>query len=141
MRLAIGVMALAGLYISIYFTLLTYRVVAPSARLVPAVCRLQDGACHLVVHTSPARILGGIPNALFGIAYYVFVLLAATLNAWQHPSVAAALIALGGVTVALALYLMYQLLLVMRVRCVLCIVSHSINVTLWVLFIQLGRGL
>lgn len=128
------VLAALGMYNSVYFTLLAYRLVPPSARLVPAVCRLEDSACDAVVHTPPARLIGGIPNALLGIVYYMAIFIAAATNAlWRLP-VTVAFAAAGALTVALGAYLAYELIAVMRVRCVLCMASHGMNAALFAVF-------
>lgn len=134
------VLASLGLYNSAYFTLLTYNLISPAAPLVPAVCRLDDGACTNVVHTPSAKVIAGVPNALFGVAYYVAMLIAAATGLlWQRSTLLLFVFA-SATTVALGLYLTYQLIAVMRVRCVLCITSHVINAVLMIVFVGVATG-
>lgn len=136
----IVLLALSGLYNSAYFTLLTYNVVSPSARLVPTVCRLDESACTHVVHTASAKAIAGVPNALLGVGYYVVILVAAARGAlWQQPLLFAFVI-VSATTVALGIYLTYQLYAVMRVCCVLCITSHVINAILFLIFVGVAIG-
>lgn len=122
-------LALVGLYISLYFTLLTYGIVTPGAPLVPAVCRLADSSCRNVVHTPAARLLAGIPNAVVGLGFYGLVLVS-IVGGWNNPAWLAGLLAAAGLAVASGVYLVVQLYRVMRVSCSLCITAHVINVLL-----------
>lgn len=48
------------------------------------------------------------------------------------------LLATSGVTVALGLFLTYSLLFVLRVRCVLCLTSHLVNLGLFIMILVYG---
>lgn len=137
LTLFVVVLACIGLYNSAYFTLLSYGLIAPSAPLVPAACRLDDNSCTVVVHTPPAKVIAGIPNALFGCIYYVVILIAAATHSLRQGPFLLALVIAAAATVALGVYLTYQLYAVMRVHCVLCMMSHSINALLFIVWITL----
>jgi len=88
-----------------------------------------------VVQTRRARLIGGLPNSSFGIAYYLLLAIATfflTVNGvYIAVLVAAALAA------AMSLYLAYSLLFVTKMPCVNCWTGHVIN---WALFAVLSVG-
>jgi uncharacterized membrane protein len=128
------VLALIGLLVSMYFTAVAYRWMRPDPRWVPPFCRLDEGTCTLVVFTPQARLFGP-PNSLLGQAYYSALLIGVWQGAaLQRPWVFGYL-AVAAVTVALALYLSYSLIYVLRIRCVLCFASHAVNVGLFLLLL------
>lgn len=78
-----------------------------------------------VVQTPRARLLGGVPNALLGTAYYPalaaaiwFATSRLALEVVAVPVLAAA---------ATSLVLAYSLLFVTRMPCVYCWTSHAVN--------------
>ena len=77
-----------------------------------------------VVESGRARLLGGIPNAAFGLVYYPAVAVAVT--AGGRLPVQLALVA-GVAAAAMSLVLAYSLLFITRRWCALCWLSHGIN--------------
>lgn len=84
------------------------------------------------VVSTPRAKLGGVSNGLFGLSYYVALLLCVP---WLHDRwvYTAALIA-AALAAAYSLYLAYSLLFVTKRPCVYCWAGHSIN---WLLFLIL----
>jgi uncharacterized membrane protein len=78
-----------------------------------------------VVQTPRARLLGGIPNAAFGAAYYP--LLAAGTWIATVPWQAAVLFGAALLAAAMSAVLAYSLLRVTRMPCPYCWTSHAIN--------------
>lgn len=114
-----------GLWISVYFTAVSYRWVSPDVKWVPQFCRLKEATCQLVVHTPRAKLFG-IPNSVYGIALYSYLLLyfLGLPLPWAVGFAGAALAALR------SLYLAYSLLFVTRILCPLCFTTHGINLIL-----------
>ena len=87
------------------------------------------------VVTSPrARLYGGLPNALLGVAYYA----ALAVAVWfvRTPVIGIAIAAAAVCAAATSLVLAYSLLWVTRRPCPYCWTSHAINwalalLTLW----------
>jgi uncharacterized membrane protein len=130
MNVVLIILSLVGLYISLYFSLVNYALIATSSRLVPAFCRMEEGTCQLVIHHSDARILG-IPNSLLGSGYYVLMIL---MSVGVNPPVFVSSMRFASwVSVVLAAYLVYSLLFRVKVLCPLCLVSHSLNLVIAVL--------
>src|SRR5437660_10214969 len=75
-RLGLIVCSLAGFLISLYFTLVTYRLMKPDQRFIPPVCRMSGDSCLSIVESPQARLFG-VPNSLLGIAFYLGVFVAA----------------------------------------------------------------
>ncbi len=78
-----------------------------------------------VVQTPRARLLGGVPNALFGAAYYP----ALAIAIWFAHSHLALVLLLVPVLAAAAVsvVLAYSLLFVTRMPCKFCWTSHAVN--------------
>lgn len=117
-----------GFYISAYFTLVYYGILAASTKLMPNVCRLEERTCQTVLTTKYARVFG-VPNSLLGVLYYlavVFVLLAG----WTTGPIATATLVVAWFTVALGIFLAYSLFFIIKIPCPLCLTGHSINLIL-----------
>lgn len=123
--MALTIASVIGLYISLYFTLVLYKVITPRAPVVPGFCRLDESTCHRVVHHPDARVFG-IPNSVMGIVYYVLVLFFSLSTSAQV--IGPTLMYASWVTVALAIYLTYSLTLKLSVLCPLCLVCHGTNI-------------
>ncbi len=112
-RVLITVLCGVGLYASLFMLAKTRR--AERGELTEA----------SVVQTPRARLLRGIPNAAFGIAYYlllgVFVWFARA--PWEMAALAIAALAAAAMSALLA----YSLLFVTRMPCPYCWTSHAIN--------------
>lgn len=78
-----------------------------------------------VVQTPRARLLGRIPNAAFGVVYYLLL----GVGVWfAHTPWAAALLAIAALAAAaMSAVLAYSLLFVTRMPCPYCWTSHAIN--------------
>lgn len=112
-----------GLWIATYFTALSYHWTQPDVKWVPAVCQLKEATCQQVIHTPRAKLLG-IPNSLYGMFLYSYLILyfvGAPLPLWI------ALVGLG-LAVARSLYLAYSLLFITKIPCPLCFTTHFINI-------------
>lgn len=129
-------LALSGLLVSTYFTALAFRWMRPDSRWVPPFCRLDEGTCTLVVFTPQARVFGA-PNSLLGQGYYLALLIGVSNGTALQPPWVYGYLAVAAATVALAAYLSYSLIYVLRVRCVLCFASHTINTALFVLLLAI----
>jgi len=91
-----------------------------------------------VVQRPAARVLGGVPNAWLGLAYYA--LLAAALPFLGNHSVWVVALAAAALAAAMSLYLGYSLLFVTRMPCPYCWTSHAVNWLLALLLFLEGRG-
>lgn len=114
-----------GLYVSVYFTLVYYGLIRPDTKYVPQVCRLDEGGCRRVLDHRHARLFG-VPNSLLGILYYVAIILGATLAV--DSGIMSWITYVSWLVVAVGLFLVYSLLFVVKTPCVLCFVSHALNV-------------
>jgi uncharacterized membrane protein len=124
----------AGLYISLYFSLVYYRLISPRNSLVPAFCRTEESACRLVVHHLDARVFG-VPNSVLGVGYYVLLMLIGVgVNFLMFVSL---MRVASWASVVLGAYLVYSLFYRVKVLCPLCLFSHGLNLviavvlTLW----------
>ena len=136
MTILLLTLSAAGFLIAAWFTLVTYGVVPPDGKFIPAFCRMDQGTCATVLRHSDARALG-LPNALYGALFYLLVAVSAVAgsgNLFRQIMILASWIA-----VALGVYLSYSLLFKIRVRCVLCFTSHAINAAIALLFLAEGQ--
>jgi len=119
--------ALGGL-LSLYFTAVTYGWMEPDSRMVPRLCRMDEGTCRRVVHAPEARVFG-LPNSLLGLGYYAAVLTWLVSRPWP-PFWASALAAGALWTVFAGAWLSWALLVRLRTPCPLCFVAHGVNLVL-----------
>lgn len=130
--------AVPGLLISLYFTLVAYRVVPPDARWIPRVCRMGEETCRPVLEHRDARV-AGVPNPVPGLVYYSVVCVAGAAG-FPAPLLIPVRVA-SWAAVALGVYLTYSLLFRVRIPCRLCLASHAINLVLAVLLALVpGQG-
>lgn len=112
-----------GLWIAAYFTAVSYRWAKPDVKWMPQFCQLKESTCQLVVHTPRAKLLG-IPNSVYGIFLYSYLILyfVGVPLPWWIALVGTGLAALRSV------YLAYSLLFITRIACPLCFTTHLINI-------------
>jgi uncharacterized membrane protein len=123
-------LSVVGLYISLYFSLVYYRLIGTRNRLVPAFCRMEEDACQLVVRHSDARVFG-VPNAVLGVGYYLLLVLIGV--GVDLPMFVSSMRFASWVSVVLAAYLVYSLFSRVKVLCPLCLFSHALNLVIAVL--------
>jgi uncharacterized membrane protein len=133
---ALGTLAVSilGFANALYFVLVAYRVMRPDARWLPRVCRMDDRTCASILETRYARVLG-LPNALYGVLWYVAAGTAAlvALATGRLPA-PAALLGGSALAAAVSVYLAWALLYRLRVVCPLCFFGHGVNAALLALF-------
>ena len=107
---ALLVTTLASIAVAVYFLLVYYRRIPPNSRMVPAFCHIEEGTCSVAVFSHYGRVLLGIPNSAFAVAYYAAVMVIGvwTLVSGPPPWLGWFLLAAGG-TVAASLYLIWAL--------------------------------
>lgn len=133
--MAVGIVSLCliGLWISVYFTGVYYKWFKPSVFWMPQVCQLKEESCMTVLGTPRAKLLG-LPNSVFGMAVYSYLL----LDLFFFPP------GLGLVLTAFAVlrsvYLAYSLFFVTKIPCPLCLISHGINLILFGMLLATAWG-
>lgn len=124
--LSVLILSLAGLWLSVYFCGLYYRWFSPDVPWIPRVCRIGTGDCASVVDTPRAKLFG-VPNSVFGLFYFTYLI----FDLKFFPPEPA--LVLSAAALIRSVYLAYSLLFVTRTPCILCFVSHGINFFLAVL--------
>ncbi len=130
MNVVIFFLASVGLWISIYFTGVYYKWFKPKQFWIPQVCQLKESSCMLVLETPRAKIFG-IPNSVFGILIYSYLILD---SFFFPPQLALILLALATLR---SIYLAYSLIFLVKIPCVLCFTSHVINAILFLLVLKM----
>lgn len=120
--------ALAGMSISVYFTLVYYRLLPPDDRHIPRFCRMKETTCRRILETREAKALG-IPNSVIGLLYYISIILL-PMPQYEIFFLVSSLFAVG-----LGMYLTHVLLVRMKLHCALCYTAHFINLVIANLFI------
>jgi uncharacterized membrane protein len=124
-------LSLAGLGISAYLTISHY--------LTPATLACPDtGIVNCAkVTTSPESVILGIPVALLGLLFYVFMAAITTPRAWRGHAPLLRRARVGGLVagVAFAVYLIYTELFTLDAICLWCTAVHVITVALFALVI------
>lgn len=126
----ICILCVVGLWISIYFTGVFYKWFSPGVFWIPRVCQLEEKSCLLVLETPRAKIFG-IPNSVFGIAMYLYVLFDL---AFFPPYFGLVLCVLALIR---SIYLAYSLIFITKIPCPLCFTSHIINFCLVLFYSKL----
>ena len=127
MSFIVLLLCLAGLWISIYFTGVSYHWFPPDVKWIPKVCQLKESSCQLVIHTPRAKLFG-IPNSVYGIALFSYLILffLGLPLPWVWGFIGA------GLATLRSIYLAYSLIFVTQVPCPLCFTSHLINLFLFI---------
>jgi uncharacterized membrane protein len=115
-----------GLLVSLYFTLVYYRIMKPDARFVPSFCRLDEATCQYLMGTRNAKILGA-RNFVLGLLYYAALIIYISVENVQRTIPIGFVIFVSLFTVLLGIYLVYGLIVKLKTDCVLCYTSHAIN--------------
>jgi len=130
MIIFILLLCFVGLWVSVYFTGIYYRWFKPDVFWVPQVCRLKEATCMNVLDTPRAKLFG-IPNSVFGIFVYSYLMFDQFFLA---PIFGLILL---GFAVARSIYLAYSLLFMTKIPCPLCFTSHIINVVLFLIVLKM----
>ena len=85
MAFLIFVLSLIGLWISVYFTGVYYKWFHPNVFWIPQVCQLKESTCMMIIDTPRAKLFG-IPNSVFGIGLYAYLIL--SLFVYFPPAIA-----------------------------------------------------
>lgn len=91
----------------------------------PAVCQLEEGGCAVLFRTKRASLLG-LPNALFGIVFYLLLALGLIFNC---PTVL--LLVAASPALLMSIFLGYSLI-TNHLQCRICWTGHFANATIWI---------
>jgi hypothetical protein len=121
----IALFAVAGLAISVYLTVLHFRI-QPFYRYIATSSshRRISAASDAALLNHPNHRLLGIPNTLWGIAYYLFIMLPFALDSM---SLLWAARFFAGVFLLLTIYFGLRVPRKLNSRCFLCMVINIIN--------------
>lgn len=130
-RLGTLILSLAGLGISIYLTYVHYTT--PTALACP-----DTGIVNCVkVTTSPQSYVLGIPVAVLGLAFYVFMVAVNSPWGWRsrQPVIAWARLVSVVIGIVFVLYLIYVELIVVNAICLWCTGVHIVTFLLFSLIV------
>jgi uncharacterized membrane protein len=130
-QLTTWVLSLAGLGVSIYLTIAHYNTAVTLA--CPATSTIN---CEKVT-TSPESMVFGIPVAVLGLAFYLFLAVVNSPWAWRitWPPLRWARVGSMVVGIVFVLYLIYAELFSIRAICLWCTSVHVITFILFVLIV------
>ena len=131
LQLTTWILSLGGLGVSIYLTIAHYSTAV--IRACPATSTIN---CEKVT-TSPQSIVLGIPVAVLGLAFYVFMAAANSPWAWRMSWPPVRWARLGSVVIGIlfVLYLVYTELFTIGAICLWCTSVHVITFILFALII------
>ncbi|HUY52326.1 MAG TPA: vitamin K epoxide reductase family protein [Streptosporangiaceae bacterium] len=131
LQLTTWVLAIGGLGVSTYLTIVHYDT------SVSLVCSDKGLVNCAAVTTSAESIVFGIPVAVLGLAFYVFMVAATSPWAWRskYPQLAWARLASVIIGIAFVLYLIYTELFTLNAICLWCTSVHVITFLLFVLIV------
>jgi uncharacterized membrane protein len=122
--------ALAGIGVSIYVTILHYAHVAP-------VCSDSGAINCLKVLTSPQSVFLGIPVPVYGLVFFVAMFVACIPKLWLTTLWWVPWVRLGMSVVGIlfALRLIYEELFVIRSLCLWCTSAHVLSFAMFVIIV------
>ncbi|MBI4393566.1 MAG: hypothetical protein HY556_07200 [Euryarchaeota archaeon] len=127
---ALIVLASLGFLNALYFTLVTYRRIAPDSRIVPKFCRMDGRTCASVVDSRYARLFG-LPNSVYGMGWYLLAGGAAVIGLVTGAlPYCLEMTAVSIVTVWVSVFLWWSLRYRLKVFCALCFFGQAVNVVL-----------
>lgn len=118
-----------ALGISIYLTIAHY------SSAVSLVCPLGGGVINCTkVTTSPESIIFGVPVAVLGLAYYLFMVVLLSPWAWWSTNRYVAPLRVGATVISLGLiaYLIYAELYVIHAICLWCSTVHVLTLIIFI---------
>jgi len=128
--LALMGIALAGIGVSVYVTILHYAHVKP-------VCSDSGAINCLKVLTSPQSVFLGIPVPVYGLLFFVVMFVACVPRLWQTTLwwVPWARLAMAAIGIVFALRLIYEELFVIRSLCLWCTGAHVLSFAMFVIIV------
>lgn len=126
--------ALLGAAVSLYFTLVTYHLVREDLIESMPVCRIR-GKKQRIVDTSYGRVLY-LPNSIFGLMYYLALIVYGLL--WWNtsgPVIDAGWLVVSFGVVMFSVYLFRSLIVKLQTLCKLCILTHILNLGIFIIFV------
>jgi uncharacterized membrane protein len=129
MQLTTFVLALAGLGVSIYLTIAHYTESALAG------CSESGTINCAKVTTSPQSVVFGIPVAVLGLAFFVFLVAIMSPWAWQARRREVHLLRIASMVVGIGMviYLIYAEFIIIGAICLYCTSVHIITFLLFVL--------
>ena len=128
--LALMGLALAGIGVSVYVTILHYAHVKP-------VCSDNGAIDCIKVLTSPQSVFLGIPVPVYGLFFFVVMFVACIPRLWRTTLwwVPWARLAMSAVGIVFALRLIYEELFVIRSLCLWCTGAHVLSFAMFVIIV------
>ena len=120
---AIRVSSVMGLGVSLYFLAIYKGWIEGNKGLVPVVV-CKENSCAPVLQTSFARVFK-VPNFVLGIAYYLIMIASSFTPLLSLGRLA--FLTISWFVVGLSFYLAYALVFRLKTMCMLCFVSHILN--------------
>jgi uncharacterized membrane protein len=132
LQLTTWILSIAGLGVSTYLTITHYDTGVPLACSDNGVIN-----CALVTSSPESMVFGVIPVAVLGLAFFVFMTVAASPWAWRtkYPQVAIVRLASVVVGIGFVLYLVYTELFTLDHICLWCTSVHVLTFLLFVLIL------
>lgn len=129
--LLLKALSTTGFLISLYF-LGVYKgwIHSSTVLLPPSVC--SKNSCNAVLGNPFARVFH-IPNFYLGIMYYVILLVSPTSIVLQFQE---GFVLASWLVVVFSVYLAHALIFRLKINCVLCFLSHAVNVGIAVALTQ-----
>jgi uncharacterized membrane protein len=132
LQLTTWILSFVGLGVSIYLTITHYDTAVTLACSDKGIVN-----CGLVTTSPESMVFGIFPEAVLGLAFYVFMVVAASPWAWRskYPQVAIVRLASVVVGIGFVLYLVYTELFTLDHICLWCTSVHVVTFLLFVLIL------
>jgi len=129
-------LSVAGFLLALYATLIFHRLIP--AKQIPGFgwCLPDKKTCDIVFHHPDSGLLG-VFNGIPAMAYYLLICL--TLAGVPIILLPWMVIALAAIAVCVTIFLVYSLFARVKTSCIICMISHVVNILLSVGFIVHGK--
>lgn len=131
------ILALVGFVDSLYFVMVHYGFTDSKPPEIPICPVNEKGTCETAAEAPQSEIFG-LPNSIFGLGFYSFVLAAAAARLafgfWPIPNILAAVSIIAAL---MSIYLAYTLVFQIKILCPLCFTAHAVNLSLAAIFVLL----
>ena len=125
-NVAIKLLALLGLFLSLYALYVEYRVSIDPDYV--AACDIASWiSCSKVLTSEFAYTFPFLPNAGYGALLYILIIILDVLNEYKYINYIMSLALL------FVIYLAYVLMFILKDFCIVCVSTYVINISIWMI--------
>lgn len=121
------ILIIIGLTLSLFTSIAIYKPNSIGNHFFPDIC--EDGSCKKIIFAKNARLFFNIPNSVFGVLYYIMLLVNICTIDTKWVMLCTILPAI------VSCVLCYRIFFVHNAFCKICITTHFVNLALFSLYL------